>query len=116
MTGRGSGEKVKERTYTRPFLVSSPDISVTSHSPAVIHRGLLAFNGVNSAMWLYPWLGTMSRYPWTSPLTGMTFWPYKKKEKKERILYEISSFAQDKRGRGTCMIDPSIIAFLPVLP
>lgn len=68
--------KGKGGTYTRPFSVSTPDISVTSHSPEVIQSGLLAFRGVNSAMWLYPWLGTMSRYAGTDPLTGMTFWPY----------------------------------------
>lgn len=82
----------KEKTYTRPFSVSTPDISVTSHSPLVIHRGLLAFSGVNSAMWLYPWLGTMSRYPETDPLTGMTFWPYPlyKTRRGGGEVYEIS--------------------------
>lgn len=97
-----------EGTYTRPFSVSTPDISVTSHSPAVIHRGLLAFSGVNSAMWLYPWLGTMSRYPGTDRLTGMAFWLYKK-----AIKYVVSCVGGKRKG-DTCMIDPSIISFLSV--
>lgn len=99
-----------EGTYTRPFSVSTPDISVTSHSPAVIHRGLLAFSGVNSAMWLYPWLGTMSRYPGTDRLTGMAFWPYQYK----RGVSCVGEEAGEEKGDDTCMIDPSIISFLSV--
>lgn len=113
---KGGVGDVKEKIYIRFFLVLIFDILVIFYFFVVIYWGLLVFNGVNSVMWLYFWLGMMLRYFWIGFLMGMMFWFYKweKEIKKEFCIRLVCLFRKEVGSyekEGICMIDLFIIVF-----